>query len=105
MTTNTSFYVQKPRDEYWNTGMANYVIEARNIDPSEVRPSKSQKTNEYVQNYLKVISPIAFGIPYVKRDMWVECKGPPRKLKFHDYVVLYHELQPNHPLPKGKAKF
>ena len=30
-----SFYVQKPVDQYWNTGMANWVVEAAPIDTAD----------------------------------------------------------------------
>ena len=98
---STRFYVQKPCDEYWNTGMTDWVIEARPIDISEKGLSAWQKTDEYVQENLKVLNPKKFGWPHVEKEMWVECSGPSRKLEYREYVALYHSLQPGCPLPKG----
>lgn len=101
MSSITSFYVQKPCDEYWNTGMTDCVIEAGPIDVSESGLYDWQKTDEYVRDNLKVINPKDFAWPHVEKRMWVECSGPSRKLEFREYVELYHSLKPERPLPKG----
>lgn len=101
MSSVTSFYVQKPGDEYWNTGMTNCVIEASPIDVSESGLADWRKTDEYVRQNLKVITPKEFSWPFVKKSLWEECSGPSRKLEFREYVQLYHSLRPKHPLPSG----
>lgn len=101
--TSTGFYVHKPLDDHWNISAAtpNYVIEARPIDEQTDPLYDWQKTDEYIRDNLKVINPKSFGWHYVKKIMWVKCEGPFRKLKFRDYVELYHSLKSEHPLPKG----
>lgn len=101
MSALTNFYVQKPIDEYWNTVMTDCVIEACPIDVSENGLAEWKKTDEYVREHLKVITPENFGWPFVKKSKWVECPGPSRKLEFREYVQLYHSLRPEHPLPIG----
>lgn len=100
--TSTGFYVQKPGDEYWNTAiLPSCVIEAGPIDISERGLEDWQKTDEYVQNHLKVIHPKDFAWTHVEKSKWVKCLGPSRKLTAIEYVRLYHSLDPARPLPKG----
>ncbi|HSX10568.1 MAG TPA: hypothetical protein VLF94_02490 [Chlamydiales bacterium] len=97
----TKFYVQKPGDEYWNVGMINYVIEAGPIDVSERGLYDWQKTDEFVRDHLKVVTPKSFAWPHVEKRAWIECSGPSRLLNQKEYVKLYHALVPAHPLPEG----
>ena len=96
--TSTSFYVQKPCDEFWNTPMKRCVIEAESIDISETR-----KISKYAEKELRVINPKDFANDWstVHKCRWIECPGPVRKLEFREYVQLYHSLKPEHPLPEG----
>ncbi len=103
--TNTGFYVQKPCDEYWNTGMGDCVIEAGPIDVSESGLDDRQKTDEFVRDYMKVINPKNFSWPHVRKSMWVECSGPSRELGSREYIELYHSLKPECPLPKGWKEY
>lgn len=95
----TSFYVQKPVDQYWNTGMANWVVEAAPIDNADSSLSSWQKTDEYVRSHLKVINPKTFSWPIIDKGFWVECAGPVRKLERNDYMQLVHSIMPQRPLP------
>ena len=49
--------MQKPVDQYWNTPAGDLVIKASLIDPSDESLASCQRTDDYVQNYLKVIEP------------------------------------------------
>lgn len=98
---STGFYVQKPCDCEWNTGLPKWVIEARPIDVSESGLYDWQKTDEYVRDMLIVISPENFDWPHVDKSFWVKCSGPSRKLELVEYVELYHSLDPKRPLPEG----
>ncbi|NGX28216.1 MAG: hypothetical protein K940chlam1_00391 [Candidatus Anoxychlamydiales bacterium] len=99
MSLKSSFYVQKPMDEYWNTGIPDYVIEARPIDKDCL--SELEKTDKFFHDQLEIISPeeVKKHSPVNKRN-WIECKGPVRKLSFFDYVTLYHSLAPKIALPE-----
>ena len=69
MSSSTSFFVQKPNGEYWNTGMTKCVIEAGPIDISEPGLLEYRKTDEYVRDHLKVIQPKDFGWPFIKKSV------------------------------------
>ncbi len=101
MSTPTSFYVQKPCDQYWSTGLRPCVIEAGPVDISESDLTEWQKTDEFVEEHLKVIHPNNLGWKYVDKTLWTECSGPSRELDFKQYVELYHSLKPKRPLPTG----
>lgn len=92
-STATSFYIQRPCDIAWNTGMRNCVIEARPID------AVWEQTDTVAKTMLQVIKPQDFGFSFVAKDAWVECSGPSRRLTFKQYVALYRSLYPEHPLP------
>ena len=83
----TSFYVTRPADEYWNTGMGKVVIEAIEVDDGE----------------LFVVGPSLFVWPEVKKRFFIECPddGPVRYLTLEEYVELVHRLRPDITLPKG----
>ncbi len=98
-STGTGFYVQKPNDEFWNTFLSNWVIEALPIDISDSSLKDWEKTDTYVRGKLKVINPKNFDWPHIDKSMWVKCSGPSRKLEFREYVKLYQSLNPEHPLP------
>lgn len=100
--TGSSFYVQKPQDQYWNTGCTGYVIEAVPLDIKDNETPEFMRTQEYADTYLKVINPPKsdFSWRQVLKSNWIECSGPVRKLNFKEYTALYHSLRPNHPLPK-----
>jgi|688.fasta_scaffold02776_30 hypothetical protein len=87
MNSLTKFYIEVPRDEYWNTGWTIAIIEAH-----------EHKKNP---NKLKVIAPSSFGYPFVLKNFFIECSGPAKKLTYAEYVELIHELIPKRPLPKG----
>ena len=106
----TNFYVEIPRDRYWNTGKGDIVIEAR---PYVVNDGKYafEKTDQYVREHLVVVNPKDYGWNHVSKSAFVQCDGPVRRLSPSEYVTLYHSINPKHPLPSdykivdGKAVY
>lgn len=88
----TKFYIEKPGDEYWNTGYPKEVIE---VDESPL--------DEYGERSLKVLNTAEFAQkwPSVSSIFFIECSGPARKLNYKEYVLLVHSLLPNRKLPVG----
>jgi len=93
----TSYYIQPPQDEYWNTGYSTTIIEAENTSSEDDRFAS-----------LKVIAPKSFKEkwPSVCLLYFIECKGegPARELKWKEYVSVIRRLMPKRKLPKGYSE-
>lgn len=88
----SKFFIESPRDEYWNTGHGKQII--------EVEEQSDDKANRV---FLKVLAPQSFASnwPIVSKEYFIECSGPVKDLDYRGYVHLIHSIKPNIPLPKG----
>lgn len=65
-----------------------------------------QKTDDYMNSYLKVIEPENYVPPYIEKKRWMVCKEEfgARTLTFDEYVDLVKKYMPNFPLNKNTSK-
>ena len=112
MTTPVArYYTQIPRDQYWNTGFSNFVIEAESIDlkdPYLLNRFKAygakeceKKIKAFAEEMLKVMSPKDYPKKYIAKAILIECPGPMRELRYKEHMGLFHSLNPYYPLPKN----
>lgn len=85
----TNFYIEKPRDTYWNVGFGKPTIIQAQSNPNHL-------------GHLQVLEPASFPWKSVSQQLFLKCSGPVRQLTFDEYVKLIHQLEPTRALPKGK---
>lgn len=99
-STSNHFYLPIPKGIIWHTiPLPRWVIEAQSFTKDDQDLSLSERTDEFAQQYLKVINPAEHRATYIRKDELVDCWGPARKLGVKEYIALYHSINPVRELP------